>query len=412
MAGGHNVIPLQAHPRARAHGEAGAALDVVAQLFDQLGHDATLPPAVRAELARLRVPALRAAQVSPDVLVSRGHPTRHLVDAIGAAALGLDENAAETDSTVQAIATAVHTVLEGFEADLAPFDNAASFLEDFVADRARAEDAAARPMVQAIVQRETADLPRRAAQEEVSRRVRSRLWIPPPVRAMLDGPWVTALAGAYRDQGEGSDAWHSLVRTMDDLLWSVEPKASAEGRRQHLGQALVEALAAGLQRAQVADAERDDFLSALVDCHAQAMKSGLRGLALVPDREASTPAAPPAFTTTTFDAGPRRVESIRLAAAPGTTADRSDEIVLRIRIGAWIEMERGGRVAARKRLAWMSPLTGVFLFVGLAPESIGVAITPEALAEKLRREEARLLDPSSLVERTLASLVVRLAPQG
>src|SRR5688572_19931079 len=88
MAGGNNVIPLQAHPRARAFGEAGAALDVVAQLFDQVNRDEALPTAVRAELARLRIPTLRAAQVSPDVLVSRG-PTRRLVDAIGAAALGL-----------------------------------------------------------------------------------------------------------------------------------------------------------------------------------------------------------------------------------------------------------------------------------------------------------------------------------
>jgi hypothetical protein len=286
-------------------------------------------------------------------------------------------------------------------------------LEDFLASRARAEDAAARPMVQAIVQRETADLPRRAAQEEVARRLRSRLWVPPPVREMLEGPWTAALSIAYREHGEGSDAWHALVRTMDDLLWSVEPKASAEGRRRlaEVLPALVEALAGGLQRAQVADAERDAFLSALVDCHAQAMKSGLRGLMLVPDRESGTPQAAATFTTVTFDAGPRRVESIRLAAA-GQAADRPDEIVLRMRIGAWIEMERGARVAARKRLAWMSPLTGVFLFVGLAPESIGVAITPEALAEKFRRGEARLLDAASLVERTLASLVVRLAPQG
>jgi hypothetical protein len=47
---------------------------------------------------------------------------------------------------------------------------------------------------------------------------------------MLHGAWARALAAAHRDGGEGSAAWQALVRTMDDLLWSVEPKASPEGR--------------------------------------------------------------------------------------------------------------------------------------------------------------------------------------
>jgi hypothetical protein len=86
--------------------------------------------------------------------------------------------------------------------------------------------------------------------------------------------------------------------------------------------------------------------------------------------------------------------------------------VARLRIGAWVELARGARAAARKRLAWASPISGALLFVGLAPGSIGVAIQPQALAEKLRRGEARLLDGAPLVERTLLALAVRPAPQG
>jgi hypothetical protein len=414
MPGTPNVIPLQSHPRARAHGESGAALDVVAQLFDQLARDASLPPVVRAELSRLRIPVLRATQVSQDFLVNRAHPARRLADAIGMAALGLDDAVGEADATVTAITTAVHTVLNEFDADVAPFEAAATCLEDFIANRTRAEEGAVRPMIQALVQRETEDLPRRAAQEEVARRLRARLWIPPQVRAMLSGPWAAALALTYRDDGEGSASWNALVRTMDELLWSVEPKSSAEGRRRLAAVLpdLVEALGRGLDRAQVAQADRDAFLSALVDCHAQAMKAGLRGLMLVADSEASTPEAVATFASASFDAGARRVESIRLAAARSDALDRADEAVLRMQSGAWIELERGGRVAARKRLAWVSPLTGTLLFVGHTAEAIGVAITPDALAEKVRRGEARVLDGSSLVERTLAALVTRLAPQG
>jgi hypothetical protein len=69
------VIPLQAHARARAREERSAALDLVAQLFDQFQHDPALVPAVRAELARLRIATLRAAQPVPDFPADRAPPS-------------------------------------------------------------------------------------------------------------------------------------------------------------------------------------------------------------------------------------------------------------------------------------------------------------------------------------------------
>lgn len=413
MPGNPNVIPLQAHPRARARDESAAALDVVSHLFEQVGGDASLPSAVRAEIARLRIVTLRAVQLAPGFLVQRMHPARRLLDAIGAAALGLDESVRPEDATVHAIGTAVRVVLGDFDSDPTPFDNAAAALEEFLAQRTREEDEAARPMIQAIVQRETSDLPRRAAQEEVERRLGARLWVPPQVRAMLRGPWVAVLASEYRQHGEGSSAWHARVRTMDELLWSVEPKASAEGRRRLAAvlPELVEAISEGLERAQLPAVERDAFLSSLVDSHAQAMKAGQRGLMLVPEPAAEGP-QPTTFAAETFGAGARRVEEIRLAAAPTEAPDSHDEAVARLRTGAWIEIQRGGRTAVSKRLVWSSPITGALLFTGLAPGSIGVSILPSALAEKLRGGDARILDTSPLVERLLLALAARPAPQG
>jgi hypothetical protein len=414
MPGIPKVIPLQAHPRARSRDESGAALDLVAQLFEHLARDAALPQAVREELARLRIPALRAVQLAPDFAGQRLHPARRLLDAIGAVALGLDDAVGADDASVRAIANAVHAVLVDFDADVRPFDAAAAALEEFAAQRARDGDEAARPMVQAIVQRETADLPRRAALEEVERRLRARLWVPKAVRAMLCGPWAEVLAAEYRQNGEGSQAWHARVRTMDELLWSVEPKGTAEGRKR-LGAVLpelVDALSDGFERAQLADEERSAFLSELVDCHANAMKAGLRGLALVPEGEPPRGAQAPELAATTFDAGTRRVEEIRLVSAKEAPGDAHDDAVVRLRLGAWIDLARGARAPARKRLAWSSPITGALLLVGLAPTSIGVSISPDALAEKLRRGDAHILDATPLVDRAMLALAARPAPQG
>ena len=414
MGSNHNIVPLDSHPRARARatgGPASGALDLLAQIFDEIAAEPGLPAAVRSEIARLRIPALRAAQRVPDFLERRAHPARRLVDAIGVAALGVDESAGDGDPTVAAISAAVHDLLVDFEEDLAPFEAAAARLAEYVDERTRGDDEGARPLVQAIVQRELADVPRHVAQEEVARRLRSRLWVPQPVREMLSDQWVRALADAYSRDGEESEEWSGLVRTMDDLLWSVEPKASPEGRRRLAGilPDLVQAIVRGWRRAGASEAERDEFLSRLVDAHAHAMKAGMRGMALVPEPTQAQD-LPPALARTTFSVGERRVEEIRLTPAAQGGTDAADEEVARLRVGAWVELERGARVAARKRLAWSSPVTGACLFLGLAPGSTGVCIDPAALAQLVRRGEARIVDDAPLIERALAAMLRRPTP--
>ena len=79
MAQIQNVVALEDHARARHRGadsQSASALDVVSRLFEHFGADASLPEPVRAELARLRIPTLRAAQVQRDFLSNASHPAR------------------------------------------------------------------------------------------------------------------------------------------------------------------------------------------------------------------------------------------------------------------------------------------------------------------------------------------------
>lgn len=415
MPANHNVVSLEEHQRARtrtAADEAGAAaLDLVGRLFDRIVEDHAIPATVRTELARLRIPTLRAAQIERDFVANRLHPARHLIDAIAAAAVGLDDAVKSDDATVAAIARAVHDLLTDFEADLAPFDAMAGRITAHLEERTQAQEPVTRRVIQEIEAREREATSRRVAEEEVGRRLRARLWVPAPVRAMLFGQWVAALTHAHIVDGEGSPAWRSLINTMDDLLWSVEPKASPDSRRRLAAilPALVHALGEGLSHAAT-DSERDAFLSTLVDLHANAVKSGLRGMAAVPDAVAFDPTEAPTLARSTFSAGDLRVEEIRLAgldesavqaAGPGAGS--------RLRVGCWVELERGARSPARKRLAWVSPATGACLLVGISPGAMAISITPAALAEQLRRGEARIVDDAPLVERTLAAMLASLA---
>lgn len=411
---GSNVVSLQDHASSRARApEPGASeLDLVGRLFDRIGKDTTIPAAARAELGRLRIPTLRAARIERDFIANRLHPARHLLDAIAAAAAGLDEAVQPRDESLEAIRQAVHDLLTQFEADLAPFDAMACRVTACAEARIRAQDQSARRVIREIERRESDAAPRRVAEEEVGRRLRARLWVPAVVRAMLLGPWAGALERALRAGGEGSPAWRSLVNTMDDLLWSVEPKSTAEGRRRlaAIVPALVHALGEGFGLAGTPESERDAFLGRLVDCHANAVRAGLRGITELPDAVAFDPTEAPAIARATFSIGEQRVEEVRLAGADESAAQAAAAgLAARIRVGAWVELDRGARTRVRKRLAWMSPATNACLLVGLAPGATAISITPAALAEQVRRGEARIVDDAPLVERTLAAMVAEMA---
>jgi hypothetical protein len=77
--------------------------------------------------------------------------------------------------------------------------------------------------------------------------------VPAIVRSMLQDTWTQALARVHRAEGEDSALWHGLLGTVDDLLWSVEPKTAPEDRKR-----LVTMLPGMLKRLQLGLRARPD----------------------------------------------------------------------------------------------------------------------------------------------------------
>jgi hypothetical protein len=75
---------------------------------------------------------------------------------------------------------------------------------------------------------------------------------------------------------------------------------------------------------------------------------------------------------------------------------------------SWVEFARGEQSKpVRARLTWISPAKGVYLFTNPHGDA-AVSITPEALAEQMRRGEARLIDDAPLVDRAVDSMLATL----
>jgi len=392
-------------------------IDIVAMLFDFVFEDRQIPPAVKALLARLQIPVLKVALLDRAFFSSRSHPARALLDRLARAAIGLDETSARGEATLAKLGHVVGRVLAEFDDELGLFAELAAEMESFLARQDEAEEAIVARTSRLVEERERREIARILAEDEVARRLEGGDWVPEAVRVMLEDPWVRSLALAHVEHGEGSGPWRAALATMDELLWSVQPKARPEDRRRLVAgiPGLVANLQAGLARAGVEEAMREAFLGALVDCHAEAVKAGLKGTAL-PDRlRARSEAAPepqgPSLERETVPAGDIQVEEIRLRTPRGSAPARNvftrTGIWTHVQRYTWVEFRREGAAPLRARLTWISPAKGVYLFTN-STASAAISVSPEALAEQMRRGEARIVDDAPLVDRAVDAVMASL----
>jgi hypothetical protein len=391
-------------------------IDIVAMLFDYIFEDRHIPATVKALLGRLQIPTLKVALLDKGFFATKMHPARRLLDLLAESAIGLDESNAAGSAVVTLIEGIVQSVLHDFETDQALFDSLVQRVEAFIEERKAAEDTVIERSARVIEERERSEIARVIAAEEISRRLALRAWVPVPVREMLLDAWIRALAQAQSTDGEGSPAWQSLLQTMEDLLWSVEPKVQPEDRKRLVTMlpALLKHLLAGLARAAEPEAKCDEFLGLLVDCHAAAVKSGLRGIAVLPDAPppAPEPPADPSINREMVPAGDIQVAEIRLKAARGMPPVRNiftrTGIWTNLQRGTWVEFAGCGGPEMRARLTWISPNKGVYLFTNPLSSAAAISISPEALAEQMRLGDARMLDDAPLVDRAVDSMIANL----
>jgi len=416
IAGGMpvNVVKgIRAAPQSASLGTVDAmTIDIVSMLFDYIFEDRHIPTSVKAWLGRLQIPTLKMALLDKAFFSSKAHPARRLIDRLAECAIGLDEANADGSGCLALVQSVVERILADFETDTGPFEAQLARVEAFIEERGTAEQQIVERSARLVEQREREEIARAFAEDAVERRLQGAQWVPPVVREMLESAWVLALAHARVAEGESSATWDALAKTMDDLVWSVEPKVAPEERKRLVAilPAMIKSVVEGLRRGGYGEAQSDAFLGALVDCHAAAIKSGLRGLAALPEIPAPVVVPEkPSIERELVPAGEIRVEEIRLRAQKGAVRN------VFTRTGIWTNLQRGTWVefggasgAQRARLTWISPNKGVYLFTNPLSPVAAVSISPEALAEQMRLGEARVLDDAPLVDRAVDSMLANL----
>jgi hypothetical protein len=403
-----NVLrSLQQSPVMKSASPLDAVLvDAVAMLFDVVFDEATIPDRLKAQIARLQIPVLKAAMLDSNFFSQSNHPVRRMLDAIATLAVHLPENEAG-NARLDAISQIVSRVLESFEKDIAIFDSAATeleamstLLEDTLEETV---DASLQQDIVKIKQAERAELAPVIVHDFINRALKDQP-VDEVVREFLRRDWAQLLTLDYINEGEEGAHFNSHVETMRELVWSVQPKADMDARLMlvRILPGLLKRLREGTAEIELPQKLSERFFATLVILHANAVRPGAQPVPL-PD---ITPEEIDEITAQTeAEAGSETVASA--AAQEPSAPEYEDEFSLRARAlnkGDWVEFHYDDGTFRWARLGWVSGVRNTYLFSdqdGMNSFSISLL----RLADKLRRGEAVLVERKSITESAFGKLM-------
>jgi len=376
-------------------------VDAVAMLFDVVFNEDAIPDRLKAQIARLQIPVLKAAMLDRSFFSQREHPVRRMLDAIAALSVRIAETEAGQER-LNTISEIVTRVLKTFEKDIGVFETAAEELEALDASLDSALDVELQKDIAEIKRTERAELAPVVVHDFINRALNEQP-VSEAIRTFLRRDWAQLLTIDYVNDGETGAHFNSHVETMRELVWSVQPKADMDARLMlvRILPGLLKRLREGVAAIDMKPQQSEIFFATLVILHANAVRPGNQPVPL--------PEVPEAFIESAAEteaasllATPEQMETSAAEAAP----EVEDEFTLRARNlekGAWVEFHYDDGTFRWARLGWVSGVKNTYLFSdqdGLNSFSSGL----HRLADKLRRGEAVVVERKSITESAFGKL--------
>ena len=420
--GMHNVLrDLQESPLgAKANQLEAMTIELVAMLFDFIFETKDLPDSMKVLIGRLQIPVLKAAMLDGAFFSKKSHPSRLMVNALAHAGIGWSPPMGNEDPLYKKVEQIVRRVLDEFADDVYLFDTLRKDLEAFLAEEEKSAETTIQSTAEEINQRDRQEIARMVARSEIEKRLEAQT-VPNFLGSFLRDYWINVLAQLHL-QGEESETWVLALTTLDDLVWSVQPKRTGDDRRKLVAMLpnLLKRLHRGLQNVAWEPGEREQFMSNLVEAHAASVKPSLASVAMPTTAVAEAAAAAAEAATAKGDeetAAKARALAEAMAPAPPPppppepaieiVQDHFAELAARLERGMWIEFEGEDGQLAFAKLAWVSPLRGTYLFTNRQGQK-AVSLTADELADRFRKDRARLVEAEPLVDRAFVSMMASL----
>ena len=396
-------------------------IELLSRIFETILSDPALPAGFRPVIARMQVASLRVALQDPAMMDSHNHAVWHLMERIGDASVAYSQ---PDDPRLIGLQSFCHSIAEEIARTPVPdaslFRRALNRIDGFMAEQFQAHLRAAQSAVSALEMAER----RGVLEQHLTQRLADQMAAirtTPGVRRFVTGGWSRVLAEAILRFGDDAELTDVYLKTVDDLLWSLQIPDHPQSRQRLLAllPVLLQRLRAGMELIALPLPEQQGVLDELVAIHAEALRPGGRGstAALTPEeivqrmREEVVPESPGPrpFSDSVIDLSSMDTVPAELLATGDDVTDELGKRVENMRAAERMRMFIHGRWT-RSQLLWRSDQGQFFLFAGDGATST-YSITRRALE---RLSAAGLLcapESKPLLQRAVDHLMRELSPR-
>lgn len=406
------------------------AIDVIAVLFEFILDDEQIPAALRLQIGRLQIPFLKAAMLAPELLQQADHPTRQLLNRMGTAAVGSEQDALTGQNLASEITRIVKKILSEFDKDIAIFSECVEEFDLFLAKNLRNADAETALSVDAMEEAEAISV-LTANTTAALRDILAPMTVDQRIVDFILNVWTPVLVRASLQEEKNAVAANDsmLVRyreLLPELVWSAQEKQTPADRSvlMRLLPTLVRRIKTGLLMIHLPEKESQQALDQLVAVHTQILRNAegepiqnlpsleaLRQLfsALVIDANSTVSA--------TVAQRPIQVEIIEYALAErGIDASldlKRDSIYSSAPDTAWLaHMQMGTQIEClvndkfqKARLIWISKYQTLYMFK-LERTSKPKVYSAISLSKSLHEGSVCLIEAAPTFERAVEALLI------
>ena len=376
-------------------------VDALAEVFDYVFADRSIPMQLKILIGRLQIPVLKAAMIDRDFFLTPEHPARKLVDALAAASVAWIPEKGEGDPLYLRIETTVKRVLTEFENDLSLFAVLLAEFNIFLLQTEQQAQVQIDPAADLEQRGEALEIALAHANEVIHQCIGSLPQAEPLVPFLLPflaHQWREVMARAWLKAAQTPADWDHALSTMDEVIWSVQPKTSSDDRAKLVAMLpdLVRNLNGSLDAIHWGGEDRATFTRLLIGTHMKAIRSV---------RSGATP----------VDSGPGELEvkagrdamkalNERRARPAAIQQDGFDQQAQELARGQWFDFVDDNGVLRHYRLGWVSPQRTRLLFTNRDGFEAFVRSERE-VAGLLREGRLSVIDQQPIVSRAIDQIM-------
>ncbi len=208
-------------------------IDLVGMMFEYLLNDPDLPSVAKAELCRLHTPYLKVAIIDKTLFTNARHPAHELLNMLaGAGTKWVFENDLSR-GIFPMMRMIIQRIIEDFENNIEIFGELLEQCRNSIRDLENKATAIEQRTRQAAAGKEKLNLARNCAASAIETRVTGRN-VPGELRKVMGDAWLDKLMFIYlrEPESEYSTTWSLAIQTIDNIVWSVEPRSSDKSRKE------------------------------------------------------------------------------------------------------------------------------------------------------------------------------------